>query len=259
MNYGELNFDELKTLAENGDVGAMVTLADVIREYHISKNNLYDAWIQSLPWYERAGSQGDASSVFMALDIHDSLCSVKKASGNWIELEKECAAVTRCIVNLVSLIGPEIFNDEEINLPQYRDRSRYYRAVAYDRQGRHEEAYTALKDMGNDCNPIVPIFLAHVLIGLKRYDEIYDTLRFLEESPERVLTAGYDPDDENIKASGFIYLSIHYRSNIHDEKRAYEVLQNGLNIVKTEDARSLIRDEIGHYKQKMFGGYEYRP
>lgn len=254
-----MNFDELRTLAENGDVGAMVTLADTIKEHFTTQNNEYDAWIQSLPWYEKAGSQGDAYAVFMAMDIHGSLSFVNKVSGNWIELENECNAVTRCIINLISLKGPEILNDEDLCIPKYRDRCRYYRAVAYDRQGRHEEAYTALKEMGDDCNPIVPIFLAHVLIGLKRYDEIYDTLRFLEESPERVLNAGYDSDDENIKASGFIYLSIHYRSNVHDEKRAYEVLQTGLNIVKTEDARSLIRNEIGHYKQKMFGGYEYRP
>ena len=242
--------EELTVKAEAGDVQAMLELVELLKKER--------DWNGAIDWADKA-AQNNAKGMMEAAELHHlRLTSCLQGGAPFWGLLKEDARATQ--ENAAVLIG--LSREGKLNMPP----EIYSHMIGLLRDGMYSEALICYVDGTDDYDRIIHLLrgvdttrekalYALALFEKKEYDEPFRALGEVYRD-EAYLRADKRPAEEHAFAIAlFTYATMLRIEGSLD--RAVAVLTRSIDLVKNEDTKANFRQELGKYRKKLFGGWQF--
>ena len=254
-----MSVDEIIEAATNGDADAALAIAQIMIE---GEKPDYDG---ALPWFEMAAKNGSVQAALFVGAIRKGKMKYAKANSQW---ENLIAQVNPIADHCECVIDSKVASKEQIDLAsEIFDEVCYLYAFALYMSGDLNGAMHRLRRVKTVHTPIMHILMGCLMFDLSlkekaiTYDVLNDILNLfsaLERNPKELLSATEDYADNLILSKAFGYMSIILKSSPYNNlERAYNILKIGFDLLPEGVCRNAIREEMQHYRQKLFGGMQY--
>ena len=248
---------ELKSLAEGGDVNAMMALG----EHYYNKYQQDDfplAAQKALPWYTLAGRSGDVEGAIRAMILGSAQILMAKEAAQWNEMSKYSAEISGISVEF--LRNEKLANSDAYDeIIKCMDICLYATSISSYLMEDFAEAVEGLEGIepGSEYYGMAQVLLGICLSDMDRDLEGTERLMILHNDMKGILTPTPDTVDEEILERGTLYLALYYRMLERKPGKAYELINRALEVIEEPDVRGILLDELAHYKKRLFGGYTY--
>ena len=254
-----MSLEELLSSANVGNVEAMLELSKYYKDM-----NSYDGMEQSLVWSEKAAELGDPSGVVWTaygypvlamINETQSVGDYKTAAFQW-ERAKRWASQSLAQVDLDAEMESEInkiIDDAEYGMGAAHYFQKEYTTTLHDISGKSDVRSSILRGCA----------LFAVASGEQQLIEAHNSLKVLDNSPAYFTSINNAPDYEQrlfVRANRFF--ASFYRIGIKGSvginlDHAVQILTTAHGAVDDADLKGQIREDLDHYKKKLFGGYKY--
>ena len=245
--------NELIDMANNGDVEAMLQLADIYVEEQ--------DWNAATDWADKAAKTFDVDGLYKAAMLHDLRVSIfmRKGLPFWLALEDEIRAVKEDVGILIEFDNQGMLElDAAVctNLRRMQREALYGEAIAAyyksDDESEHEKVVQLLKDANGSRE--------RTLWGLccfttKRYDDAIHAWKVVCDD-EAYTHAKKTPYEERCYAVAMVVFSELTRREGNIDK-AVSILKNGITAVSDEGMKESLWTEVRKYQRSAFGGWKY--
>lgn len=261
-----MTLEEVKQLAEQGDIGAMCSLGD----FYI-KQNTGEGITEAAKWYEMAAERNVVYAVHMAVLAKKilSYAGLQIADGSelgWNYIKKDWQETYDWALREMRMLNDKVAGAEKIDRDQaianYND-ALYHLALCNYEQKNYKEVVSLLKDKNEKR---AKILYGSALLDMANYDDEYQyafqQFKFIDGDVEYA-SARKSKYEEKVYAVAALALSQTYRLGLgkNDVKPDMEKSVKLLSFVRTYLAnagmKDLVDEELQHYQKKMFGGYKY--
>lgn len=251
-----MDIENIKSLALNGDVHSMIELAE-----HYYDNADYD---EAYFWYQKMYDNGIVQSIvtisilsktfakasieFEGLNNEDTVTALKEAYLWAIKLKAHFENG-----DLQNINGSIVYDGlEEIA---------YNLALAYV----IKKEYRSILDLSDGLSSTKGKTIYGLALRMSAHNETdtykaYEYLIALENNIKYAMKE-MDSSEEFIYTWALLILAEICRTGIKnisaDTTRAFNILNFGLVYIKDAENRNSIREELNHYKKKLFGSYSY--
>lgn len=257
-----MTIEEAIQLAENGDIGAMISLGD----YYV-RQNTGESISQAADWYVAAAKNNDVYAIHMTVlckkmlayaglqiaDHHE--FGAKFAMDDWKEVYHWAAKELECI-NAEAEGAQKINVDDALN--NFTEASYFYALTCYWAD-RFSDVTELLSDFDDTRSRI--LFGAALIQLAESNAQMANAIRLLTPviKDASYATADKVAWEEDVYALAALQLSMLYKNNgsQSDLESAVSLLTFVLHAVKNENNTTIIRKELNHYQKKLFGGYKY--
>lgn len=251
-----MTLEELLQAAEGGDVDAMIKLGDTLYNMQ-GTGSLPEGFGNGLDWYTRAAENGSLAGVIKAMMWRHNISIEAKARNYWKfvkENAEECLKYSSTVLSV-----PGLAEKYQTMAREIANTARYHLALACFYQDDDVPAcISCLREM-DSLEPLMSsILLGICLLQIHHEDEAYKYLDLLQGNRDKILPKPAAPGEESLVGLAFFYLSTLYRVSKRDMEKAFSVLEEGLRSVDDQDAKELLRKEMGRYHKGLFGGYRYQ-
>lgn len=257
-----MTIEEAIQLAENGDIGAIISLGD-----YYMKQNTGEGIEEAVKWYEKAAQKNVVYAIHMTVLGKKILAyaGLQIAShgefgtdfllDDWNEVYDWAAKELECINNNVP--GSERIDVNEA-VKNFEEAS-YYLALCYY----WGDKYLAVKDLVCDFDDVRSQILhgAALLQLAETNSEVAKAFKHLDAIIKNAEYAASNKAalEEDVYALAALQISMMYKNagSQSDMESAVGVLNYVLNAVKNDNNKQILSGELKHYQKKLFGGYKY--
>ena len=253
-----MTLEEAKTLADQGNINAMVALGD-----YYSKQDDKDATDIAYQYYERAAEGGDWNSTVKMAQTTDHVAAVTFAmieDGNHFtsmdaDIEKAFYWAHKLDILAHSLnINPDVLEFVEENLLTAVSRL----GTLYYFDEKYEDLVRITKDIKH---PYAQALYGLALFQLSDSDsELAESFRALRNVENEVCWKKelQGKFSRMLPVEAGLYLSGMYRVQEKDIDSAYRVLDMIASRTIDDSVRQDVREKMAsHFRKKLFGGYTY--
>lgn len=258
-----MTLEEAKQLAENGDIGAMISLGD----YYIQNQKTGDDTEEAAKWYEMAARRKVVYAIHMTvltkkILAHSGLLVADKveygtkfALDEWKDVYEWAAEELDCINNNVPGSEQIKINDAIQNFEE----ASYYFALCCYWENKYYEASELVSDFDDVRSKI--LYGAALIQLAQKSNEMAKAVKILESV---IFDKGYAAADkysleEDVYALAALQLSMLHREagSQSDMEFAVTLLSFISSAVKRDNNKQIINKELSRYQKKLFGGYRY--
>ena len=257
-----MTFEEAVTLAEKGDIGAMISLGD----YYIQHENEENRFEEAAKWYEMAAKHDVVYAIHMTV-----LCKKIGTEAGLLIAKKVEYGVDFALTELESLyewtakelecINKQLPGTEKLKvedaIKNFEDAS-YYLALCCYWVGRYEEAKKLICDFEDVRSKIL---YGAILIQLaENHAGMAEALKHLQVITDRqYMDAPKFELEEDAYAVAAVQISRLYqmKGQQADMEAAVSLLDFMAQAVRRDENKQRIREERNRYQKKLFGGYKY--
>lgn len=244
-----MDIERLKARAEEGDILSTLVLIGLLVEAE-----RYD---EALVWADRAAETGSPDGMYRAALLHAAYMAPAQEQCEWALLDAHAAAVRRyCSMLLHMQGGPEFLAEEETQeeLRRHFLNARYYGAMAcYYLPDADKQAGLRLLEGLNGTRERLLLHLIMMDIDDPREDG-EDALACVEDKP--YITAPKSRSEEGVYCM-MIVLMTKVLKQMGDLNRAVTLMQERLPHVADQHMAGIVREELSHYRKRLFGGWKY--
>ena len=252
-----MTISELVELAEGGNVEAMMELGE--RYYNqYQEKNLPLALEKSLPWYTMAGRHGDPDGASWCVKMGSIQILMAKNDARFDQMEEYA-------LQFAEICGEFAQNEALFDSPageqivECMDVCLYASALYLYMQKNCEGAVKELEAIEQDSGyyGMAQVLMGICLSDIDRDEEGAQCLSILNGDIKSLMPPIPDRTDEEFLELGTQYYAVWLRLIELNVDAAYDLMNRVLAVVEDEAVRSLLVDELAHYKKKLFGGYKY--
>ena len=257
-----MTIEEAIQLAENGDIGAIISLGD-----YYMKQNTGEGISQAVEWYEKAAQKNVVYAILMTVLGKKILAyaGLQIAShgefgtdfllDDWNEVYDWAAKELECIKNNVP--GSERIDVNEA-IKNFEEASYYLALCCY-----WGNKYSMARDLVCDFEDV----RAQILNGASclqlaetnnEYAKAFKQLESIIKDAEYA-SANKAALEEDVYALSALQVSMMHKNagSQSDMESAVSVLNYVLNAVKNDNNKQILSGELRRYQKKLFGGYKY--
>lgn len=251
-----MSIDELQRLAEQGDTGAMIELANQIYD-----GEDYLKIEEATSWELRAAEAGSVAGVMRSITGCNLLACINLLPDitDW----QEALRYARLTIHWSNVALKEIQLDEEDSqlVNNTRTESRYYCGLCNYFLQDYKAAMLALQDI---AEPRAIVLYGASAYGSEMPNRLETAYRFLSqiERDNGYIMAEKEHYEDAILSIAACELSVYYRVGLPNVaplnmEHAVSLLNRVLAGLKDDTAREMIQQELKKYQKKLFGGYKY--
>lgn len=253
-----MTLEELKRLAEQGDTGAMIEIADRIYD-----KNSYDKIVESVSWDLRAAEAGSLAGIMRSITgctliaVIDLLPDIK----DW----KEALYYSQQTLRWCDVARKEIQLDQDDlkMVTDSRNDCRYYCGVCHYYLKNYDEAARVLYGL-QQPRAYVLYGVCMFQQGANDYDKrktAYQVLSNVEKDVAYITSKKEYYEDSILSYAAFM-LSAFYRIGLpgilnSDLEHGVNIMTFVLSNLEYDVAKPLLQKELAKYKKKLLGGYKY--
>mgnify|MGYP003297377559 CR=1 FL=1 len=254
-----MTIEEAIQLAENGDIGAMISLGD----YYVQKNNA-DGVENAYKWYAMAAKHKVVYAIHMALltkkiSAESSLLvatqveyGVSFAMDEWRELYELASDELDCITK--GLPGSEDLKIED-TIANLKEATYHYALCAYS-LGDYTKACALIAD-SDDIRSVILYGSCLIQLADNAKEMANAAMLFAPViHNQEYVAAQKSALEENAYRTAAIQLS-RINKLVGDLETAVSILTFMSNAVRRDNNKQAISEELSHYQKKLFGGYKY--
>jgi len=251
-----MTLEEVKKLADNGDVQAMLALA----EFYDKQNDNEESSDLAKHYYCCAAEAGDPTAIrVLAQSSHTAVKSLMALPGNFNHMLPYFEEAYKWNKALYELCNKLSIQDEAAKyiLEFYMD-SIVWLSAAYNMDDNYAEIKRITDGVDHPVAKAIHGMALHELANTGA--EIATAFDFLKNAmhPSFWDKKYSDPDTlETLRVTVGMVLSAGYRVYYNNLDSAYNVLATMLDHVKDTELRELLQKKIAQYKKNLFGGYKY--
>lgn len=257
-----MTFEKAVTLAEKGDIGAMISLGD----YYIQHDKEKDRFEKAAKWYEMAAKHDVVYAIHMTV-----LCKKIEAEAGLLVARKVEYGVDFALTELESLyewtakelecINKQLPGTEDLKIEDaiknFEDAS-YHLALCCYWVGRYAEVKELICDFEDVRSRIL---YGAILIQLaENHAGMAEALKHLQVITDRqYMDAPKFELEEDAYAVAVVQISRLYqmKGQQADMEAAVSLLDFMAQAVRRDENKQRIREERNRYQKKLFGGYKY--
>lgn len=252
-----MDINEIKQLAENGDINACITMG----KYCYNQKQNAEGMKEALEWYLIAADQGSLEAIKMVIltkkiFAHADIQMAADISSNYENVGNEWDEVGDWAEKLMELADGK----EELNqLYQFAFNewleAMYRLGVCAYFSGQKD----AVLNMFKSQNATKFLVLKGVALDIQTEDDLVTVYEWLKsiETKEYFSMIEFKLE-EQIAAFGALRISLYYRIIKNDNTAAVSFLSNIAESFSNAGCKDAILGELSLYKKKMFGGYSYQ-
>lgn len=257
-----MTFEEAVALAENGDIGAMISLGD----YYIQHEGEDERFEKAAKWYEMAAKRDVVYAIHMTIlckkiETEAGLMIAKKVEYGVDFALRELESLYEWTAKELECINKQLPGTEDLKIEEsiknFEDAS-YHLALCCYWVGRYEEAKELICDFKDVRSKIL---YGAILIQMAENNAgMTEALKHLEVIMDRqYVDAPKFELEEDAYAVAAVQVSRLYKikGSQADMEAAVALLDFTAQAVRRDENKQRIRDERNRYQKKLFGGYKY--
>ena len=242
-----MEWTEILNSANSGDVDAMLQLANG----YLERREINEA----IKWADKAAEAGNVNGMYKAANLHSIRMTASKEMAMWGLVYEDCKAVQNNSGILIQMVRNgklDIEKDIYSSLVElFRDG--LYCEALYWYLGEKQDARKAsalLMDLNETRESIL---CAQCLFDQHEHDAAYKKLRMAAKD---AAYANMDRVDQAVYSLGMMTLAGMEREN-GEYELAMAILQQAIGKLNEDEFIQPLRNELGKYRKKLFGGWKY--
>lgn len=245
-----MNIEMLETLADQGDVEAMLKLTD----YYVDNDQLGKA----LEWADLAAAEKKPLGLYKAMVLHGAFMDEMQDQRRWNKMYMHACDTSSYAAAFLGMIREGTIEVEEetrlLALGLFRD-AEYYSAMSGYLSEKGNMRYAAAHIEGSEhTREKILLHLLHFALRDPRWD-FANVLACLND--QEYVAMEKTSSEEIIYALAAMNAATHH-TTLGEADKAAALLDRAISIISAPDALAALREERAHYRKGLFGGWKYK-